>query len=60
MTIAEVIQNLEDLTANDDQSLDFTQLHAIYFSISVLRSMEQRQVDLINDLLNLEISAPRP
>ena len=60
MTIEEAIQTLEDLADCADYPHDLKHVHAIYFAITVLRSMEQRQVDLINDLLNLEISAPRP
>ena len=59
MTISETMCTLQDLAENTDNSLSFSQLHAIYFSIEVLRSLPPNQVTLIDTILDLKESMPR-
>jgi len=60
MTVAESIHTLQDLAEDTDNALSYVQLHAIYFSVEVLRSLPANQVTLIDTILDLEKTMPRP
>ena len=59
MTVAETIHTLQDLAEDTNNSLSYVQLHAIYFSVEVLRSLLPSQVTLIDCILDLEKTMPR-
>ncbi|MBA7541953.1 hypothetical protein ES705_34269 [subsurface metagenome] len=60
MTVAEVIQALEEVVIDPGTHLSVVELHALHFAIIVLRSLSPTQVALIDGLLKLELIAPLP
>jgi hypothetical protein len=59
MTVSETMCTLQDLAEDTDNTLSIVQLHDIYFSIEVLRSLPPNQVTLVDALLDLEKTIPR-
>ncbi len=59
MTCLEVINTLENLATEPEHYLTSDEVHAIYFSCAVIRSLPQIQQDLIDVLLDLEIARPK-
>lgn len=60
MTVTEAIQTIQEIIDNPDSNFSLRQLHALYFAQAVLRTLPQKLVSLIDDLLTLEVTWPRP
>lgn len=59
MRTVEVIQTLENLALDTEQGLDISQVHALYFSVAVIRALPSPMVALVDAILDLEVLPPQ-
>ncbi len=59
MNSTEVISTLEDMAENPEHALFVDQVHALHYSVAVIRSLPQNLRDLIDVILDLENARER-
>ena len=60
MKAADVIPILEALAENQEHALSIDQVHALYFAVSIIRSLPDASIGIIDAIFDLAFPQPHP